>query len=272
MAERDVTSKKVYRQHCPVCGNHDSALKWIIPFRKMSKSVVIDGVTVHEIAVAKPWHDSYQYLECVLCGSVYLSPLAKDPIHRGTHYIDKMKDQSAWLGYELRYDWFKEFIPKNATVMVDAAGAVGQYVRTADMRNDRDWSELWLLEGNETYVHWVDQNVTKVKAIQINLTNPPELIDLKSRVDLVVFSEAFEHMFDPGATIRWLASLLSPVGIIFFTAQTFEIPVRPSETIYASEDGLQRMLSSAGLTTVKRKIESGRFHVITTKSDPGKAT
>ena len=144
------------RECCPLCDSKDIPIIWKIPFSK------IDSVEVNKINIDYfPILDSemvYSFCLCNKCKSIFLNPLRSETGHSDSskHYIEKMKVQKNWGGYESRYESMKKHIPKGAKSMMDAACSVGQYIQLAKKDTDFSWNSLIGLERSQSYVEYIN--------------------------------------------------------------------------------------------------------------------
>lgn len=257
------------RTSCPVCASEKMHEVWaIIPFSRIDP-VVVNGCRVSAAPMLNA-NEHVRFMQCTECQSVYESPVADEQGHRGTHYIDKMYPGSpSWEGYEKRYSYFRSWIPAGATIMIDAACGVGQYLTVAKSARDFNWSRLVGLEYNPEYVKamppWID-------ARTMSLNDDPVSVAACDNADFIVFSEAFEHMRYAYVAMKKLCAMLRPGGRIFFTSQALEcaVPVRPEETIYTSAIGIVKVADLCGMKLLSNAVQAnGRYYTVMEKPEGG---
>jgi len=250
------------RDRCPVCdhGIYQPGY-WAIPFKTLDQGVVIGGGTTNEFPCLDG--ELIHFHRCLQCDSVFRDPC---PVggHTGDHYVRKMKDDKAWLGYKYRYHFFMPHVSPDAKIMVDAACGVGQYLTVAKRENERRWERFIGIEYGKTYVDYIAGLGCEALQCDLDLQAVP-LPDAVA--DLVVFSEAFEHMYSAYVVMQKLAALVKPGGVLFFSAQALgsPLPVRPEETIYVNVRGLRAVCNAASLKIADLQERAGRWLVVAVK-------
>jgi len=190
------------RDKCPVCGSVDSDIIWRIPFAKLAQPLTVAGATLHDYPTVHRGTPAIVYDECQHCQSVFQSRLIGPLGHTGRHEIEKMVNDETWTGYRQRW---KAILPHTTgrSCMIDAACAIGQY---AQLAKQNGFERCVCLETNPAYVEWMLTNA--MEAHQTTLPRLPDDVDLTGKADVLVFSEAFEHMLDAGACMKTLATLV----------------------------------------------------------------
>lgn len=250
------------RDKCPVCGSADSEIIWQIPFSKLETPLTIAGASLRDYPTVHRWTPATIYDECQHCQSVYQSQLIAPPGHTGRHEIEKMENDEAWRGYRLRWRTILEHTT-GRSCMIDAACGVGQY---ASLAKQAGFERCVSLETNLAYVEWMLTN--GMEAHETTLPGLPDDVDLVGKADVLVFSEAFEHMLDAGACMKTLATLVRPGGLLFWSAQAREgyLPIRPAETIYISQEGVDEIHQQCGLRLRQKEFHSGRYWLFSTRA------
>ena len=253
-----------WRMACPVCDCKEIKRVWDIPFSRLPEPTILAGANLHNF----PCLDSetvWAFAQCDKCCSIFLHSLNAQQGHQGEHYIKKMEHPRHWAGYERRYEIFKNYIPENAQSILEAAAGIGQYLTVTRDHNDFPWERFCGIEYNGAYVKEMHRLGFEAYSCDLNLGLPLEIVGEK--FDAVIFSEAFEHMFDAGKTLGFLVDALRPGGMIFWSAQAIGsgLPIRPEETIYLSERGLEKLCEKLNLGVRYAEIHAGRYLVAATK-------
>jgi len=273
---------KMKRETCPVCNFHLSTICWIIPFKPLPEPVILPMAKIENLSTLDA-KDRYVFAQCMRCHSVYLETVPTNQSHVGDHYVQKMgrpehaDNSKAWCGYYSRYERFIKHVPDSATIMWDVACGIGQYLIVANAQCDRNWKMFVGIDGNLRYVRYMDRHFDFIQAVMFNLNqlscNNIEVVSLAldgyKQPDLIVFSEAFEHVTSGYRTVRSLASALKPNGILFFSTQAMgtNLPVRPEETTYSTIVGLEIMCRDAGLQIIECDVVAGRQLVTARKTE-----
>lgn len=252
----------IKRSVCPLCNGKNANEEWKIPFSKIDKiSISKVGVDVYPMLNSK---EVYVFYKCNDCESIYLYQLEDDEGHsdNATHYIKKMKNRESWNGYINRYNYFKKFINKDSRVFLDAACSVGQYATLAKCDKALNLSRVVCLEFCKNYVKYMKDKGFNAHKINLNSEEVSKFVK-ESSVDFIVFSEAFEHMFDSLNVMRKLVKTLKPKGRIFFSAQALNgsLPIRPGETLYITEGGVNILSELLGCKVVDLNKRHDRFFV-----------
>src|SRR5262249_20126939 len=155
------------------------------------------------------------------------------------------------------------FIPAGATVMVDAACGLGQYLHVARQRGTHHWQRLIGLELAEGYVEQMRAEGFDAHVFDIDNDDPWNIVR-PDTVDFVSFCEAFEHVERPLDALRKLVSLLRPGGRLFFTAQRYgtdvRAAIRPGEPIYISETLMRELPNLVGCKLVNLTTNAMRYY------------
>ena len=110
---------------------------------------------------------------------------------------------------------FAKWIPENASVMVDAACGIGQYLEIACRRMPDRWQKLIGLELSENYVRHMRDIKLDAHVLDLD-TEPLDDIVAFGSVDAVFFCDAFQHVERPMLVLRKLLTILRPGGRLFF--------------------------------------------------------
>jgi len=256
---------------CPVCGAASEREIWRIPMSSFKEPGSASVNYYRQFPALQVPADIYCFDFCDGCQSVYLNPVdgnRKQNFRRSAEYIDSMRDDGAWQGYERIFDRFAKWLPRNASVMVDAACGIGQYLEVARRRMPDRWQKLIGLELSENYVHHMRD--CKLEAHVLDLDTEP-LVDIVApgSVDVVFFCDAFQHVERPMLVLRKLLTSLRPGGRLFLTAQRYgrdvQAAVGPSELIYVGEAFLERLPREVGCRIVDTGTTAMRYYIVLEK-------
>lgn len=249
------------RTECPVCGrfDHFNGHFWRIPFSAIDQ-VDINGFGVTRLPTVDPHQEATDWAQCSECETIYLVNLPDHLVHNNDHYIKKMQNPDNWEGYRRRWAFCEKYA-KETRCMIDAAAGVGQYAQIAKRAG---WSQAVAMEGNPRYVAWMRSHDIDGRAADLESLNVATFSDWWDCANLVVFSEAFEHMAQPLIAMEHLVSMLAPGGLLFWTVQTVDpkLPIRPAETIYVPESAIGLIHGRTRLREVVRVRHPGRLWII----------
>jgi len=256
---------------CPVCHSSDIALLWRLPMTDLKEPIRVFGGYFNQIPTLQVPAKVYCFHFCQDCESIFLNPVVgreKEGYRTSEHYIRKMRSDAEWRDYETIYDSFARWIPKDATVMIDAACGIGQYLHIARKRRSRRWQRLIGLELAEKYVEDMCQHGFEGHVFDID-TDDLEKIVASGSADFISFCEAFEHVERPIDALRKLVAALRPGGRLFFTAQRYgsdvQAAVRPGEPIYIGEKVIDSLPRRLGCRIVNMTTSSMRYYVVLEK-------
>lgn len=256
---------------CPVCHSSQVDPLWRMPATTLPSPIQVFGGYFDQIPTLQTPSTLYGFDFCNDCQSIFLNPVPsrqKEGYRKTDHYIRKMQSAQEWQGYEDAYDRFARWIPRNATVMVDAACGIGQYLEIARKRGTHAWKRLIGLELAEKYVSHMRERGFDAYAFDIDNDDILAILDPGS-TDFISFCEGFEHVERPLDALRKLLTVLRPGGRLFFTAQRYgddvQAAVRPGEPIYIGPkvvNDLPRMLGCKVLGTTTSRM---RYYVVLEK-------
>ena len=208
---------------------------------------------------------------CEGCESIFLSPVPsrlKESYRTTDHYIRKMQSPAEWRDYEEIYGSFVRWIPKDATIMIDAACGIGQYLHLVRKRGGHEWKRLIGLELAEKYVEHMRAEGFEAHAFDIDTDDIGKIAPPDS-VDFICFCEAFEHVDRPLDALRKLLTVLRPGGRLFFTAQRYgrdvQAAVRPGEPIYIGEKVMNELPRRLNCRILDATTSGTRYYVVLEK-------
>lgn len=251
------------RDKCPLCNDSSVEKVWSIPFGRISDPIKVNKINLNLYPMLGA-DKVYDFYSCRDCESIYLNPVSygghKDD---SLHYIEKMKERSNWSGYYNRYDHFSKFIPAGSEVFLDAACSVGQYAQIAKEKGEFLWKRIVCLEYSESYVKHMSSIGMEAYKVDLHADSMSDYVKDES-VDFIVFSEAFEHMGNSLLVMKNLINTLRPGGRIFFSAQALggSLPVRPAETLYINDAGINVLCAKTGTKLVSKTDRHDRFFVV----------
>ncbi|MGH6737982.1 MAG: class I SAM-dependent methyltransferase, partial [Bradyrhizobium sp.] len=256
---------------CPVC--HSSAITplWRMPMAALQEPIQVFGGYFNQVPTLQIPSIAYCFDLCTDCESIFLNPVPskqKEQYRTTEHYVRKMETASEWQGYEDVYDSIAKWIPADATVMMDAACGVGQYLHVARQRSTHAWRRMVGLELAESYVRYMRARGFEAYAFDLDNDDLSPLVEPGS-VDFITFSEAFEHVERPLDALRKLVAALRPGGRLYFTAQRYgadvQAAVRPGEPIYIGEKVVAQIPQALGCRIVNMSTSSMRYYIVLEK-------
>ena len=260
---------------CPICASQELAALWRMPATNLPQPIQLFGGYFNQVPTLQVPAVVYCFDFCRDCESIFLNPVAsgqKEEYRTSTHYTTKMRSPQEWAEYEAIYDMFAPWIPTAATVMVDAACGIGQYLHVARRRRTHHWQRLIGLELAESYVDQMRSEGFDSHVFDIDNDDPQRIVQ-PGTVDFISFCEAFEHVERPLDALRKLVGLLRPGGRLFFTAQRYgtdvQAAVRPGEPIYIGEKLMAELPSRVGCRQVSLSTSAMRYYVVLEKR-PGR--
>jgi hypothetical protein len=256
---------------CPVCRSSAIVPLWRMPMATLREPIELFGGYFNQVPTLQVPSIAYCFDLCSGCESIFLNPVPsrqKEQYRTTDHYVHKMENEVEWQGYEDVYDSFAKWIPADATVMVDAACGVGQYLHVARQRGTRAWRRMVGLELAESYVRYMREHGFEAYAFDLDKDDLAPLIAPGS-VDFITFCEAFEHVERPLDALRQLVAALRPGGRLYFTAQRYgadvQAAVRPGEPIYIGEKAVARIPAALGCRIVNLSTSSMRYFIVLEK-------
>lgn len=255
---------------CPVCRSVDIAPLWRMPMTDLKEPLTVFGGYFTQIPTLQVPGTLFCFDFCEACESIFLNPVPsrqKDGYRTTDHYIRKMRSAGEWQGYREVYRKFARWIPEDATVMIDAACGIGQYLHIARERSKNRWQRLIGLELSEKYVEHMNKEGLEAHVFDID-TDELGSIAAPASVDFISFCEAFEHVERPIDGLRKLLAVLRPGGRFFFTAQRYgsdvQAAVRPGEPIYVGQKVIDE-LPRLGCRIVDMTTSGTRYFVVLEK-------
>ncbi len=253
--------------HCPVCEGPDTMALWRIPMSRLPEPLSIFGGSFTQVPTRETPAPIACYDFCLACHSVFLNPVTsdnKERFRRDAYFVAKMANDAEWRGYEQMFEHFAPAIPQDARIMVDAACGVGQYLRIAQKRSPDRWKRLIGLDLSLPYVEDMRRHGIEAHAFDLDSDDIAGVLG-EDRADFITFCEAFEQVDHPLRVLRSLVGVLRPGGRLFFTAQRYGSdargPVRPSEQVYLSARGLERLTALLGCRIVDVSESNMRYSV-----------
>lgn len=259
------------RAACPVCDATSPAPTWLIPFTKLPEPIVVAGGRAHELPLLDEDATVYAWSRCVVCRSIFLNPFdraQKDAYRQSDYPVRRAKDESTGPIYQRRFlSWIAPWLRDSDRVFVEAACGHAPYSAYALNTRPRQWSRLVGLELSRPAVAWLrEKRPAPIEAheVDVDADGAVAAAVADASADVVVFSEAFEHVERPAAAVGALARALRPGGRLLFTAQATEgrLPVRPGEPVYTSRAGLDLVIARAALRSLKTELSAGRWKVV----------
>ena len=256
---------------CPVCHSVDTAPLWRMPMSDLKEPLQVFGGYFDQIPTLQVPAIVFCFDFCEGCESIFLNPVPgklKESYRATDHYIRKMQNAAEWRDYEDIYAKFSRWIPKDATIMVDAACGIGQYLRLARKHGGHEWKRLIGLELAERYVGHMRAAGFEAHAFDIDTDDLGKVVPPGS-VDFISFCEAFEHVDRPLDALRKLLTALRPGGRLFFTAQRYgrdvQAAVRPGEPIYIGERVMNELPRRLDCRIVDMTTSGMRYYVVLEK-------
>ena len=256
---------------CPVCHAREFVPLWRMPATTLAQPIEVFGGYYNQVPTLQVPSLVYAFDFCHECESIFLNPVAtgqKEEYRSSDHYIRKMETAAEWSEYEQIYDRFAAWIPPGATVMLDAACGLGQYLHVARRRGTHHWRRLIGLELAEKYVAHMRGEGFEAHGFDIDNDDLQALVPAES-VDFISFCEAFEHVDRPLDALRKLLTALRPGGRLFFTAQRYgtdvQAAVRPGEPIYIGAKLLDELPQRLGCRVVNTTTSMMRYYIVLEK-------
>ena len=256
---------------CPVCHSVDVTPLWRMPMTDLKEPLQVFGGYFNQIPTLQVPAVTFCFDFCEGCESIFLNPVPsrlKESYRTTDHYIRKMQSAAEWRDYEEIYGSFARWIPKDATIMIDAACGIGQYLHLVRKRGGHNWKRLIGLELAEKYVEHMRAEGLEAHAFDIDADDLGKIVPPGS-VDFISFCEAFEHVDRPMDALRKLLATLRRGGRLFFTAQRYgkdvKAAVRPGEPIYIGEKVLNDLPARLGCRIVDMTTSSMRYYVVLEK-------
>jgi 2-polyprenyl-3-methyl-5-hydroxy-6-metoxy-1,4-benzoquinol methylase len=258
-------------EQCPVCHSRELAPLWRMPANDLPKPIEVFGGYYNQVPTLQVPALVYGFDFCGDCESIFLNPVTtgqKQGYRTSDHYIRKMRTPAEWRDYEQIYDRFARWIPRNATVMIDAACGIGQYLHVARRRRTHHWRRLIGLELAQKYVEHMRSEGLEAHVFDVDNDDLSVIIPPAS-VDFISFCEAFEHVDRPLDALRKLLSALRRGGRLFFTAQRYgtdvQAVVRPGEPIYIGEKVVDELPKRLGCRIVNLTTSMTRYYIVLEK-------
>ena len=256
---------------CPVCHSAHTEPLWRMPATTLPEPIQLFGGYFDQIPTLQVPGTLYGFDFCNDCESIFLNPVPsqqKESYRTTDHYIRKMRTAAEWKGYEDAYDRFARWIPADASVMVDAACGIGQYLQVARRRKTHRWRRLIGLELAEKYVAHMRSEGLEAHVFDIDNDDLLAILEANS-VDFISFCEAFEHVERPLDGLRKLVAALRPGGRLFFTAQRYgedvQAAVRPGEPIYIGAKLVSELPRHLGCRIVSTTTSRMRYYIVLEK-------
>ena len=263
----------VTRESCPVCSSTAIIRNyWVIPFSRVEVTRV-SGARMDQVPILSDDATIYIWALCLGCNSAFLDPHEDEREgYRGrkTHAA-KIVDGIPIMegGYLGRWKHISSFVKPEYCCLMDAACGAGQYLWRARDETEHTWKHAWGMEIAEPSVAEINKHASKkmwAKTGDLDAEGA-DLLGDDPRPDMIIFSEAFEHVEHPRVAMLNLTEILAPGGRMYLTAQspTGDLPIRPGEPIYTTEKGLKGLLEELSLTIVDWSLSSGRWTAVVEK-------
>jgi len=256
---------------CPVCHGTDTVALWRMPMANLKESISLFGGYFNQVPTLQVPGIVFCFDFCHGCESIFLNPVPasqKEQYRNTDHYVRKMQSEAEWQGYEDVYNTFAKWIPPRATVMMDAACGIGQYLHVARKRGTHAWRRLVGLELADKYVEHMREEGFEAYAFDIDNDDLLAHVEPDS-IDFITFCEAFEHVEHPLDALRKLIAVLRPGGRLYFTAQRYgrdvQAAVRPGEPIYIGERVVDQMPERLGCRIVDLTTSGMRYYIVLEK-------
>jgi hypothetical protein len=257
--------------NCPVCHSARTMPLWRMPMANLKEPITVFGGYFDQIPTLQVPGTIFCFDLCQDCESLFLNPVpswGKEGYRVTDHYIRKMQTEEEWRGYEDAYDNIAKWVPPEATVMIDAACGVGQYLEVARRRSTHRWGRMIGLELAEKYVEHMQAQGLEAHVFDVDNDDLTPLVQPNS-VDFITFCEAFEHVERPLDALRKLIAALRPGGRLYFTAQRYgtdvQAAVRPEEPIYIGEKLVSEMPQRLGCRIVSNTTSAMRYFIVLEK-------
>lgn len=256
---------------CPICHGGNTVGLWRMPMTALKEPISLFGGYFNQVPTLQVPATIYCFDFCRDCESVFLNPAPesqKAQYRKSDHYLRTMQGEGQWKGYENNYDRFSKWIPDGATVLMDAACGIGQYLEVARKRAPDRWRRLIGLELSEKYVAHMQAQGLEAHAFDIDNDDLGQFVTPEC-VDFITFSEAFEHVERPLDALTKLLRTLRPGGRLYFTAQRYgtdvQSAVRPGEPIYIGEKVMMDLPERLGCRVVDVTTSGMRYYVVLEK-------
>lgn len=256
---------------CPVCHSADTAPLWRMPMTDLKEPLQVFGGYFNQIPTLQIPSTVFCFDFCEGCESIFLNPVPsrlKESYRTTDHYIRKMQNAEEWRDYEDIYGNFARWIPRDATIIIDAACGIGQYLHLVRKRTGKDLKRLIGLELSEKYVEHMRSEGFEAHAFDIDDDDIGKVV-LPDSVDFICFCEAFEHVDRPLDALRKLLTVLRPGGRLFFTAQRYgrdvQAAVRPGEPIYIGEKVMNELPRQLNCRILDTTTSGTRYYVVLEK-------
>ncbi|MGE5268697.1 MAG: class I SAM-dependent methyltransferase [Thiohalocapsa sp.] len=256
---------------CPVCRSDDIVSLWRMPMTDLEEPLTLFGGYFNQVPTLQVPGQIFCFDFCRGCESIFLNPVPswrKEAYRHSEQDVRRIQDPAVWQGYEDAYDGFAAWIPRDATVIVDAACGVGQYLRVAAGRGTHAWRRMLGLELGEKYVEHMRAEGLDAHVFDIDNDDLTPLAAPNS-VDFITFCEAFEHVERPLEALRKLLVALRPGGRLYFTAQRYgrdvQAAIRPEEPIYIGERVVKELPERLGCRIVDLRTSSMRYYIVLEK-------
>lgn len=258
-------------QSCPVCHSTQIEPLWRMPMANLKDPISLFGGYFNQVPTLQVPGVIYCFDFCYGCESIFLNPVPaaqKEQYRTTDHYVRKMETAAEWQGYEDVYNTFARWIPADATVMIDAACGIGQYLHVARKRATHQWRRMIGLELAEKYVAHMHEQGLEAYAFDVDNDDLLAVVEPNS-IDFITFCEAFEHVERPLDALRKLLAVLRPGGRLYFTAQRYgtdvQAAVRPGEPIYIGEKVVKEIPQRLGCRIVDVSTSGMRYYVVLEK-------
>ncbi|OYY33695.1 MAG: hypothetical protein B7Y57_29120 [Rhodospirillales bacterium 35-66-84] len=256
---------------CPICHGGNTVGLWRMPMTALKEPISLFGGYFNQVPTLQVPTTIYCFDFCRDCETVFLNPAPesqKAQYRKSDHYLRTMQGEGQWKGYENNYDRFSKWIPEGATVLMDAACGIGQYLEVARKRAPDRWRRLIGLELSEKYVAHMRTQGLEAYAFDIDNDDLGQFVEPEC-VDFITFSEAFEHVERPLDALTKLLKTLRPGGRLYFTAQRYgtdvQSAVRPGEPIYIGEKVMKDLPERLGCRVVDVTTSGMRYYVVLEK-------
>ena len=256
---------------CPVCHSADTAPLWRMPMTDLKEPLRVFGGYFNQIPTLQIPSTVFCFDFCEGCESIFLNPVPsrlKESYRTTDHYIRKMQNAGEWRDYEDIFGSFARWIPRDATIIIDAACGIGQYLHLVRKHTRKGLKRLIGLELAEKYVEHMRGEGFEAHAFDID-TDDLGKIAPPGSVDFICFCEAFEHVERPLDALRKLLAALRPGGRLFFTAQRYgrdvQAAVRPGEPIYIGERMMSELPHRLNCRILDTATSGTRYYVVLEK-------
>lgn len=252
------------RECCPICNKADNFGNiWKIPMTKVKEPIMLNGAKFTLMPMLNS-QTIYNFSRCENCETIFLDPFNGKywDAREDTHHARKAAAREYWASYQYRIKALAPFIGRNMDIVIDAAAGGGQCLTVM--------KETGYTVNRMIGIDIMPKSVEYIQSIGFDGVVGDVCKQLPvddNTVDLIMFYEAFEHVFSPYYAIYYMAKALKPGGILSFTSQSSEgdLPIRPEECICTTYKGLEMLVTEHGLEIVHKEFSSGRWRFITRK-------